>query len=251
MSDFEVMETDQGEVILFDSSGVVAQLPATDPAPQEEIESPEGAPSTRTTSVKPEDVDWDEWHRRSDAVRTLAREYDDVDHGDIREFLVGRSTRELSDDEVGQLRHDVFAQRVSDITDVLDEQLRSTTDRMKRARRTVRVQAPRGWLRRTFGTLDERAVGQVAVRLIQRGHDPETIKEKVVGRMKDEDARRSLEERIDNDELKVEFSTGGLVSTGTIPALIDNSYVLTSRQLDVLADKIVERLDDQSDHTSE
>lgn len=201
-----VVQTADGPMLVddeFEFASAVAE-------PEVEVtEDPsEGAPSTRTRLHKPEDVPHDEWERRSNAVRTMAREFDAVDHGDIREFLTGKTTRELNDEEIGQIQHDVLAQRVTDITDVLDEQLRSTTERMKRARRTVRVQAPRGWLQRAFGTLDERAVGQVAARLIQRGHDPEVIKEKVVGRVKDEDTRRSLEEAIDNDKLSIEFSSG-------------------------------------------
>ena len=124
--------------------------------------------------------------------------------------LLDEYQRELTDEEVGQLLHDVTSQRVADITEVLDEQLRSTTERMKRARRTVRVQAPRGWVRRAFGLLDERAVGQVAARLIQRGHDPEIIKEKVIARMKDEEARTNLNTKIDKEELSVEFDAGAL-----------------------------------------
>ena len=173
----------------------------------EDTEPPaELGPLTRTTSTKPEEVGWDEWHRRADAIRTMAREMEDLDHGDIREFVVGRTTRELSDDEVGQLRHDVIAHRVSDITDILDEQLRSGSERWKRARRTVRVQAPRGWVKRTFNTLDERAVGQVAARLLQRGYDPDTIKEKVVSRMKDEEARQRVETALDAGKLQIEFA---------------------------------------------
>lgn len=177
---------------------------ATAPAPEEVVEPQ--APSDRQTSVKPDDVDWDEWRRRGDAVRTMAREFDDVDHGDIREFLVGRVERELTDEEVGQIKHDIMAHRVSDITDVLDEQLRSASERLKRSRRTVRVQAPRGWLTRAFNSLDERAVGQVAARLVERGHEAQTIADKVIGRVKDEETRGRLNQALADAKLKVEFT---------------------------------------------
>ena len=77
---------------------------------------------------------------------------------------------------------------------------------MKRSRRTVKVTAPRGWMRRAFGQLDERAVGTVAARLVQRGHDPETVKEKVITRMKDEEIQGRLGEALDKQELRVEFA---------------------------------------------
>ena len=194
-------------------------------------DSPDGTqPSQRTTSHKPDDVSPEEWDRRANAIRTLAREFDELDHGDIREYLEGRTTRELTDEEIGQIKHDIMAHRVSDITDVLDEQLRSTSERMRRARRTVRVQAPRGWMRKAFGTLDERAVGQVAARLIQRGHEPEVVKEKVIGRVKDEDSRRVLEGLLDDGQLKVEFAQGGIVYGDQVPAMIDNGQIIPTQQ---------------------
>lgn len=195
------------EHVLLDAA-VMDSPPAAEVEPPEgESPTPEGqAPSERVRSVKPPEAGWDEWQRRQDTVRTLAREFDEVDHGDIREYLQGKTTREMTDEEIGQFKHDILAQRVSDIADILDEQLRSTSERMKRARRTVRVQAPRGWLRRAFNTLDERAASQVAARLLQRGHDPETISSKVVSRIKDEEARQRIQERLDKGDLKVEFS---------------------------------------------
>lgn len=220
----EIIQTDSGEIYMVDTDGfefdaAVADPPAEtskdDPVDETAPENAGTQPSQRTTSTKPQEASWDEWQRRSDAVRTLAREFDEVDHGDIREFLQGKTARELTDEEVGQIRHDIVSQRISDIADILDEQLRSGSERFKRARRTVRVQAPRGWLRRAFNTLDERAVGQVAARLIQRGHDPDTIKEKVVDRVRDEEAQQRIKDAIDNEELKIEFA-GGLVQPPSV-----------------------------------
>jgi hypothetical protein len=207
------------DAVLFEATAVAdppeaeTEPPAGGNAPGEDAQPPEGqVPSERITSTKPEDVPWEEWHRRSEAVRSMAREFDEVDHGDIRDYLEGRTTRELTDEEVGQIRHDVTAQRVADITDILDEQLRSTMEQMKRGRRTVRVQAPRGWMRRAFGSLDERAVGQVVARLIDRGHDSDAIKKKVLSRVKDDEVRASLEKKLDDGHLKIEFTDTPLLS---------------------------------------
>lgn len=219
MLDRNLILEEDGELVLVDAQFVAQPAPELPPAPEPEPVTPapapeagEGAssaaPPDRQTATKPEDASWEEWHRRQDAVRTIAREFDAVDHGDIREFLAGKTTRDLSDDEVGQILHDIQAQRVFDLTEIFDEQLRSGSERLKRARRTVRVQAPRGWVKRAFSTLDERAVGQVAARLIQRGHDPETIKEKVVNRIRDEEVRANINTKIDNEELSVEFDAG-------------------------------------------
>jgi hypothetical protein len=156
-------------------------------------------------SVKPDDVSWEEWSRRQDAVRTIAREFDEVDQGDVREFLQGRTSRDLSDEEVAQIQHDIRAHRVGDITDVLDNQLRNTVDQMKRARRTVRVSAPKGWMNRAFKNLDQKGVEQVAARLVSRGHDTETITKRVLSRVSDEEERQAITKKLEAKELKVEM----------------------------------------------
>lgn len=186
----------------FEFAVAVADPPApveTPPAPQ--------APSERQTSTKPDDVPWDEWRRRGDSIRTMAREMGDLDHGDIRDFVSERTQRELTDEEVGQIRHDVIAHRVADLTDVLDEQLKGASARLKRGR--VRVHAPRGWVSKTLDSLDERAVGQVAARLVERGHDAQTVTDKVIGRVKDEETRGRLGQALADQSLKVEFSGNG------------------------------------------
>lgn len=183
-------------VRLVDSSILLAATEAPT-APE-----PEVAPLER--SVKPEDVSWDEWSRRQDHVKSIAREYDAAEPGDIKDFLKGKTTRDLSDDEVAQLHHDIKAHRVGDITDVLDGQLRGTVDEMKRGRRTVRVVAPKGWLKRAFNSLDQKGVEQVVARLVSRGHDTNTIKDRVVSRVASEDQRNDIIEKLDKDELKVE-----------------------------------------------
>jgi hypothetical protein len=175
-------------------------------SPAEPGGEPQPPPPPPETSVKPEDVGWSEWTRRQDAIRSVAREFEDIAEGDLREFLQGKTTRDLSDEELQQFQHDVRVHRVSDIADVLDEQLRSTNERLRRARRTVRVQAPRGWMKKAFNSLDGSQVEQVAARLLQRGHDADTIKQRVLNRVKDEEQRQQISDRIDAGEVKVQFS---------------------------------------------
>lgn len=196
MSDKSAIVYDKGGYPMLINSDVLLASPA--PVAEPEIEAP---PLER--SVKPEDVGWDEWTRRQDAVSSLAREYDEVEEGDIREFLQGRTDRDLGDDEVAQLHHDIKTHRISDITDVFDGQLRSTADRLKRGRRTVRISAPKGWLKRAFGKLDQEGVERVAAHLISRGHDTDTIKSRVVSRVADEETRDAINAKLDADELKV------------------------------------------------
>lgn len=200
MSKDSAIVYDKGGFPLLIKSDVLLAATDAPPAPPEPVEEP--PPLER--SVKPGDVGWDEWQRRQNAVKSLSREYDEVDQGDIREFLKGRTSRDLTEEEIGQLHHDIRSHRVSDITDVLDSQLRSTVDQMKRARRTVRVSAPKGWLKRAFNNLDQKGVEQVVAHLASRGHDPETIKKRVLSRVSDEEIRNAIAEKIDSGDLKVE-----------------------------------------------
>jgi hypothetical protein len=214
-----VFADDDGNVVLLGAEAALDAPPASGeadpPAGGDNPPSPSGDPADQppqepppSTSVKPVEVDWDEWHRRQNAVRSAAREFDPMAEGDLREFLQGRTSRDLSDDEVTQFQHDVEVQRVADIADILDEQMRSTTERMRRARRTVRVQAPRGWMTRAFNRLSEAQVEQVAARLLQRGHDEATVKERVFRRVKDEETRTRLEDKLASGEIKVQFAAG-------------------------------------------
>lgn len=191
-----IVYDEKGKPLMMVDSDVLLAATEAPPAP-EETEPP------LERSVKPEDVGWDEWNRRQDAVSSLAREFDAHDHGDIRDFLKGRTTRDLSDEDVAQLHHDIRAHRIGDLTDVLDGQLRGTVEEMKRGRRTVRVVAPKGWLKRSFNNLDQREVEQIAARLISRGHDTDTIKNRVVSRVTSEEIRDSIAAKIDADEIKV------------------------------------------------
>lgn len=200
MSKDSAIVYDKGGFPLLIKSDVLLAATDAPPAPPEPVE--ETLPLER--SVKPEDVGWDEWQRRQNAVKSLAREYDEVDQGDIREFLKGRTSRDLTEEEIGQLHHDIRSHRVSDITDVLDSQLRSTVDQMKRARRTVRVSAPKGWLKRAFNNLDQKGVEQVVAHLASRGHDPETITKRVLSRVSDETIRDEIAAKLAAGELKVE-----------------------------------------------
>lgn len=192
--------------IVYDSDGNPLHLMDSDvllAATEAPVEVDPDVPALER-SVKPEDVGWDEWQRRQDRVSSIAREYDAAEPADIKDFLKGQTTRDLTDDDVAQLHHDITSHRVGDITDVLDGQLRSTMDELKRGRRTVRVVAPKGWLKRAFNNLDQKGVEQVVARLTSRGHDTNTIKDRVVSRVSSEDTRKDITDKLESGELKVE-----------------------------------------------
>ena len=64
----------------------------------------------------------------------------------------------------------VREQHVTDLIDILDQQMRSGG--MKRfGRRMVKVQAPRGYVRRALAGLEEGEIESIMHRLAARGHD--------------------------------------------------------------------------------
>lgn len=197
MSKATIVYDEGGRPLMLVDSSILLAATEAPPVPEPDVPVLE-------RSVKPEDVSWDEWQRRQDKVKSIAREYDAAEAGDIKDFLKGQTTRDLTDDEVSQLHHDIKSHRVGDITDVLDGQLRGTVDELKRGRRTVRVVAPKGWLKRAFNSLDQKGVEQVVARLVSRGHDTNTIRDRVVSRVASEDERKAITEKLEAGELKVE-----------------------------------------------
>lgn len=144
------------------------------------------------TRTIPQGITEEEWDRRQDIVRDAARELDDMDIGDAKEFLKGR-VKSISKVDIALFLRDVRAQRIDDLTDLLDANLRRKIEGMRRARRHVRLQAPKGWLDRTMGGLKDEEVMRVVSRLENRGYKREDLIENVVGKIKDEQRRESLE----------------------------------------------------------
>lgn len=211
MSQRLVMKDEKGRTVLVRSEVLLASPEVAEAQPpgdssRQADDPPEGTPPQLQTSVKPPDVPWDEWRRRGDAVRSAAREFDAMDQGDAREYLKGRINRDLEEGEINQFLHDVSVHRVGDLTDVFDNSIRSTVDQMKRARRTVRTTAPRGWTNRAFNALSEQQAGQVIARLSERGHTNKAIIDRVLSRIKDEDRRQRLKERLEEGQLSVELA---------------------------------------------
>jgi hypothetical protein len=151
------------------------------------------APEIPRTSTPP-GVDPEAWQRRVDAVRDAAREMDDMDEGDIRDFLKGR-VQSVNDVDVQAFLRDVREQRLDDLADILDHQLRGRVQQMKRSRRMVRVIAPRGWVKRVFSGLDNIEVVKLMVRLEGKGWDANVLKEQILPRVNDEDRRAEIEKQ--------------------------------------------------------
>lgn len=120
-----------------------------------------------------------EIHRREDAVRDAAREFETFETQDIIDWLRGRITRPLGQAEVAAFERDVRAQQLADISDVLDQMVLGES----RGRRRVKVRAPKGYLRKTIGALTDEELRQLGERLRARGWSEKQLKDGLVSRL--------------------------------------------------------------------
>jgi hypothetical protein len=157
-----------------------------------QIADEQSAGPQNRTSI-PDGVDPDAWHRRQDMVRAAARENDDMDAGDLKEFLKGRVPDMSQIDQEAFLR-DVRAQRMDDLLDILDQQTRPKIVGMQISRRMVKTVAPKGFARRVFNGLSDDEIINLIKRLEGRGYDPEDLTKFVVSGITNEDRRSKLEQ---------------------------------------------------------
>lgn len=129
----------------------------------------------------PPNADPVEWGRFLDAVREAAREFDSPDIGDIQDFLKGRAKNPAQVD-AEQFLSAVNEQRISDLVDILDQQLRSGGV-LPRNRKRVTLKAPRGFLKRALNSLDDSRVAELGHRLEAMGHPPEEVDAFLKGRV--------------------------------------------------------------------
>ncbi len=142
----------------------------------------------------PQGVTPDEWERRLDAIRDAAREFEEMNAGDAKDFLKGR-VADISKVDVDAFVAEVREQRIDDLIDVLDNQLRSKVDGSQRARRFVRLQAPRGFVKRLFASLSDDEVIKVTTRLANRGWGVDDLVSQIISRVSKQDRRTQLEDR--------------------------------------------------------
>lgn len=148
---------------------------------------------TQTRTI-PQGLTVDQFERRQDIVRDLAREMDDLDDGDMKEFLKRYPSVDFSKVRIDLLKQDVRAQRLDDLVDILDSQMRGRVAGMKRGRRTVKIAAPKGFQKRVFAGLEDEEVLKLVKRLEGKGWDPEDLTKHVISRVADEERRTKLEQ---------------------------------------------------------
>jgi hypothetical protein len=132
-----------------------------------------GGKQRAPTIPPPANVDPLEFARMTDAVRDAAREFDDFDEGDALEFLKARA-KDPSVIDIQQFLQLVRQQHITDLVDILDNQLRSSGVKPF-GRRKVKVTAPRGYARRAVSGLTDDEVAEIMHRLESRGHTTEDV----------------------------------------------------------------------------
>jgi hypothetical protein len=91
-----------------------------------------------------------------------------------------RVGRELSDSEKSQLREEVDKQRLEDLIQYLNVNIERKLDKGSKVG-IVRIQTPRGYIRRTFSNLDAISAEKVFTRLRAMGWSEKIIEEQVAG----------------------------------------------------------------------
>lgn len=167
------------------ATGRFAGSGGTATQPEEEV--------VQITRTLPQGMTEEVYERRQDIVRDAARELDDMDAGDAKDFLKGRVAN-LAQVNIDLFLRDVRAQRLDDLLDILDAQMRSRVAGMRRSRRFVRMAAPKGWTKRVFAGLDDNEVLKLVKRLEGRGWDPEDLTQHVIKRVTNEERRTKLEQ---------------------------------------------------------
>jgi hypothetical protein len=121
--------------------------------------------------------------RMMDAVRQAARSLTAIDDNTVAKFL---SQRSIAPDQVdaAAFLQAVLEQRNNDVVDILDQQIRSGGPIMRGS--WVRVNSPRGFLKKLIGSLSASDVSVVMHRLEAMGHDEKAVHDFFAGKIPDQ-----------------------------------------------------------------
>lgn len=148
----------------------------TPPSPRERPIPPLVTPSATSGPA--------EWGRYHDAVREAARSFDNPQEGDIHHFLRARA-RNPEQVDATAFHEAVRRQRLADLVDIVDHHMRRD-GHLPRGARMVRVQAPRGYMRRALRSMTPEDLAHLHHRLASIGHDHEHVSKYLSERVKPE-----------------------------------------------------------------
>lgn len=114
-----------------------------------------------------------EWGRYHDAVREAARSFDHPQEGDIQHFLNARAKHPPNVD-IPAFHEAVKRQRMADLVDIVDHHMRRDGS-LSRGHRMVRVQAPKGFVRRALRKSSPEDLAHLRHRLNAVGHHTDHV----------------------------------------------------------------------------
>jgi len=144
-----------------------------------------------TTRTLPQGVTQDQWERRLDVIRELARKSLEYDDKSLTAFLKGHpNVQNVAAIDLNALKQDVRAQQLDDLVDIVDSQLSATVD----VKNNVRLTAPVRWVKNATARFTDEEMLDVAKRLEGRGFGKDVIKKQLIGSISNEERRTKLEQ---------------------------------------------------------
>jgi hypothetical protein len=198
------------------SSGRFASKDGQSPQPDARVKR-EGNPSG---------VDPEELGRRRDAVRDAARQVDNLDNQTIIDFLDGRSTRPLTDQEVNDFVGFVRQQKIDDLTDVMAQELNLRDQHVKLVDTPESRDA-------TLGVMSDAERAQVIRRLVARGIDQQAAEEMLLGQRDEQERNRVKALLEDTTELglQLDMPSESAVDLVSAPTDVVGQLILALRQI--------------------
>lgn len=135
---------------------------------------PDGAVRAQTQRAK-ESAQRQDVTRRRDAVVDAARTLEDLNPAGVEAFVRTRwrGTKVLEQADIDAFATDAAAQRTHDVVDALASRVRRGV--LGIGERHVRVDLPRGWVRRALRAMSDDEIAQASQRLVDRGWTDEQV----------------------------------------------------------------------------
>jgi hypothetical protein len=195
-----------GQVAAQRVSGAIATRatrggnPQFDPAsgrftgPGTSEQKPEETRTLERGTRVPAGVDPDQWERRLDRVRDVARQFPDLaDVTGISEFLAG-AVADVNEIDLDAFLADAREQRIDDLSDILNHQLAKDAKDVSLPRGVVRLEMSQTFQQRAMAGLNDQEVARLVTRLAGRGWDNSDIQSHILTRIQNEERKEQLEQ---------------------------------------------------------
>jgi hypothetical protein len=136
----------------------------------------------------PANVNPVDYYRMLDAVREAARRFDgEITEENLQSFIEERANNPEAVN-IQQFAALVGQQRIADLVDIIDG---STPG----GKRTIKVSAPRSYVKKVLAGLTDDDVAEIVHRLEQRGNDPEIMDKWIIGKRLPKERQDAVREK--------------------------------------------------------